>query len=210
MATKRITMTNLMQELSYQLGEITVPTSGVDSRKVFLQRALEDVWKLYPWPFSLTDTTLTFSGGVATLPDDFLPEGNYYVSKNNKEINETDYSSRAEVASTTYYIRYVNDEYQAVLLNSADFTAELRYQYTAPDLTLNATARAPYPNLRTIAKGALRDTVKADNPEADNAQEASAFLASAQEDYSAFNRMRSKNKRIRGVAEASGHSTGEF
>lgn len=210
MATRLVTMPLLMTELSHLLGEIDVPTSGIDNRKRFLQQSLEDAWKQYPWPFSLTDDTITFSNGVASLPDDFLPEGHYYLSKNGKEVNESDYANRSEAIGTSYYIRYQDGEYQAVLLNDQDFTGEFRYQYTVPDMTTSDTKRCPYPSLTTIAMGGLRYTVKADNPEADNSQEESGFTAKVQEDYSAFNRTRTRNRRARSVMETRGHSTGEF
>lgn len=216
MATRQVTMPLLMTELSYLLGEVSVPTSGVSGRKIFLQRALEDVWKLYPWPFSLTDTTLQFTLGVATLPDDFLPEGHYYLIQNGKELFEAEYGRKDLQTGSSFYTYFDQGDYKAKLINSGivDTTTstllDFRYQYTLEELNSNDLLSAYYPNPKTIALGALAQVVKADNPEADNAQESSAFLVAAQEDYSAFNRIRMRNKRAHSVAEKNGHSTGEF
>jgi len=209
MSARKVTMPQLMTELSYLLGEVSVPTSGVDSRKTFLQRALEDAWKVYPWPFSLTDTTLQFTNGVATLPDDFLPEGHYYLTKGLTELDESDYQHRHD-AGVGYYIRFQDGDYQAVLMNSDDFLADLRYQYVVPDLSTSDTKAAYFVNPKTLALGAMRQVTKADNPEADNSQDIEAFQAALQEDYSAFNRIRTRNRRVRSVVEKSGHATGQF
>lgn len=216
MATRQVTMPQLMTELSYLLGEVSVPTSGVDGRKTFLQRALEDAWKLYPWPFSLTDTTLTFTSGVATLPDDFLPEGHYYIIQNGKQIGETTFEDKSLSKGTAFYTFFSEGDYKVQLISGGvnDTTTteslEFRYQYTTPDLTTSDTKKAYYTNPRTIALGALRDNVKADNPEADNSQEVQAFVASAQEDYSAFNRIRSRNRRAVSLSERNGYSIGQY
>lgn len=216
MATRQVTMPQLMTELSYQLGEVSVPTSGVDGRKTFLQRALEDAWKLYPWPFTLTDTTLTFTNGVATLPDDFLPEGHYYLLRNGKEVGETDFKDKSLSTGTAFFISFDAGDYKAKLVSggvddtTTDTSLDFRYQYTAPDLSESDTKKAYYPNPRTLALGALRDNVKADNPEADNSQEVQAFVAAAQEDYSAFNRIRSRNRRAVSLSERNGYSIGEY
>lgn len=216
MATRQVTMPQLMTELSYLLGEVSVPTSGVDGRKTFLQRALEDAWKLYPWPFSLTDTTLTFASGVATLPDDFLPEGHYYLIQNGKELGETDFKDKNLSVGTSFYISFSEGAYKANLLSggvvdtTTSASLSFRYQYTVPDLSTSDTKKAYYTNPRTLALGALRDNVKADNPEADNSQETQAFVAAAQEDYSAFNRIRSRNRRAVSLSERNGYSIGEY
>lgn len=210
MATRQITMPQLMTELSYLLGEVSVPTSGVDSRKTFLQRALEDAWKVYPWPFSMTDTTLQFTSGIAVLPANFLPEGHYFLSKTAKPIDETDYTDRNSLIGVGYYLRFTSGVYEAVLLNSTDFLAELRYQTVVPDLSLSDLTTAYYTNPKTLALGAMRQTVKADNPEADNSQEIETFQAAVQEDYSAFNRIKNRNRRIMSVGEKSGHATGSY
>lgn len=216
MATRKITMPLLMTELSYLLGEVEVPSTGVDGRKTFLQRALEDAWKLYPWPFSLTDTTLTFTNGVAELPEDFLPEGHYYLLKDGREIYSSAWAEQDRNSDYTTYLSFNNGSYflnltlQNVPASELDFTFDFRYQYTVPDLSTSDTRSAYYTNPRTIALGAMRDNVKADNPEVDNSQEIATFIASAQEDYSAFNRINMRNKRARGAAENSGHSTGVY
>lgn len=210
MSTRQITMPQLMTELSYLLGEVSVPTSGVDSRKTFLQRALEDAWKVYPWPFSLTDTTITFVDGVATLPDDFLPEGHYYLTKGLTALTETEYNQRNIIADISYYTRFQSGTYQAVLINSTDFVGDLRYQYNVPDLTTSDTKKAFYTNPKTIALGAMPQVTKADNPEADNSQDIAIFQSALQEDYSAFNRIRTRGKRAHSITERSGHSTGSY
>ena len=208
-------MNQLMQELSYLLGEITVPQTGVDGRRTFLQRALEDAWKLYPWPFSLTDTELQFVNGSATLPDDFLPEGHFYVLKDGREIYGSDWAMQDRTSDYSFFLSFEDGDYSLNMRigntdpSTINFTLPFRYQYVVPDLTV-ANATAYYTNPRTIALGALRDNVKADNPEADNSQEIQTFLAATQEDYSAFNRIRMRNKRATSAAENAGHRTGEF
>lgn len=216
MATRTITMPRLMQELSYLLGEITVPTTGVSGRKVFLQRALEDTWKLYPWPFSLTDTTLQFVNGVATLPDDFLPEGHYYLLKDGREIYSSAWSMQDRTTEYTTFLSFEDGNYNLNIRfkntspSTMNFTLDFRYQYVVPDLSESDNNSAYYTNPRTIALGALRDNVKADNPEADNSQEIQTFQAACQEDYSAFNRINMRNKRATSASENANYRMGEY
>lgn len=203
---KTVTMDSLMTELSGALGETSVPTSGVDNRKTFLQRSYEDAWKLYPFPFTMTDTTLDFSSGVAELPDDFLEGGHCVLLNDGKEVGQIDFADQG-TAQPGFYIRYNSGTYEAVLLNVADGSYAFRYQYETPDLT-QANASGPYPNPTTIVKGAIRYVVKADNPEADNAQEIATFTAACQEDYAPFNRSRMRHRRATSIAEIYGHAPG--
>lgn len=207
-----IDITTCMTELSYQLGETSVPSQGVEGRKIFLQRSLEDLYKLYPWKFAMVDTTLDLVAGVAQLPNNWMAEGNHKFYYGGKQIVELDYDEAMEQTGqvspiTLYYTSFDGTNYFIHVLGAGDVTIQARYQRTAPDL--NSGETTPYPNPKTIALGALRYQRGADNPTADTAQEDAKFEAAAQEDYSAFNRQRPK-KRVRTLAEVSGHSTGVF
>ena len=68
----------------------------------------------------------------------------------------------------------------------------------------------PYPNPSTIVDGALRYLIKADNPEADNAQEIAIFRQSLADDIQPFNRSRNRQRRVRTRYDLSGHATGEY
>lgn len=203
MATPTVTMDALMTELSGRLGETSTP-SGVDNRKQFLQRSYEEAWKAYPWPFSQLDTTLEFSGGVAELPDDFLDGGSYTLLKDGKEFTELDYGDRSRPG---FYISY-DSGYTAVLVDTADFSGEFRYQYTPPNLL--TTTGGPYPNSGTLVDGAMRFLIKADNPEADNAQEIAIFEQSLRNDIIPFNRSRNRQRRVRTISDVYGHHTGDY
>lgn len=208
MATREVTMDILMTELSYMLGELTVPTSGVDPRKTFLQRSLEDAWKEFPWPFSLNDDTISFSSGVADMPDEFLPEGRVTISDAYGVIPQIDYEERLVTADAGWYLAADDGSYTAKLVNHADFTGDIRYQFTPPDLT-DGTSTCPYPNPKTIAKGAMRMTVVADNPEADNSTQIEEFQQDLESDYSAFARNARRNRRVRTITGIRGHIIGE-
>ena len=65
-----INQTTILETLSYILGENSVPTSAiVDSRKRFVQKTLEEVYRSYPWTFSQGTATLSISAGLATSAD---------------------------------------------------------------------------------------------------------------------------------------------
>lgn len=223
MAIPLLTLTALQTELSNQLGENGLQANTLAPRQQFLQDALKDAWKMYPWPFSLIDTSLAFTAGVAVLPNDFMPDGHFYLDDGINKWANVDYSERLTKNSNanTFYIRFntTTNAYEAVMANtsglpSTTISLSLRYQYQpltlADTLTAGVSAPTPYPNASTLSKGALVYSTLADNPEADIAQQESRFQAAVQADYSAFNRIRMRNKRATGIAETRGHSTGMY
>ena len=203
-----ITMDDCMTSLSDLLGEETVPTQGISGRKRFLQRTLEDLYKIYEWPFAMIDTTFTLSSGSYTLPNTFLREGNHYIRFGSNELSEIAFDDLALTHDplTRFYYSYDETNYILNVVGGEDQVLTVRYQRTAPDLLIDGGQTA-YPNPKTIAIGALRYQKIADDPNADISQEEGMFLAAAQEDYSAFNRQR-PSKRMRHVTEVAGYNIG--
>lgn len=216
MAIPTLTLTALQTELSNMLGENGLQSNVLAPRQQFLQDALKDAWKIYPWPFSMTDTTLAFTNGVATLPDNFMPDGHFYVDDGIHEWSTVQYSERNNSnALNALYIRFngTTNTYEAVMVNSSGLPSttvslNLRYQYS-PN-TLSDTAPTPYPNAKTLALGAMIYVTLADNQDADISQKKQLFDQAVQEDYSAFNRIRNRNTRAKSLAERMGHRTGGY
>ena len=69
-----INQTDVLQDMSYLLGEASVPTSGIDDRKRFIQRGLERIARLYDFDemYALATVSLTLNGRFYTgaLPSD--------------------------------------------------------------------------------------------------------------------------------------------
>lgn len=225
MAIPLLTLTALQTELANMLGETGLQPNVQAPRAQFLQDSLEDAWKMYPWPFSMIDSTVAFVSGVAPLPSDFMPDGHFYIDDGFTDWGNIDYSDRIRSKiggqNNTYYIRFnaTTNLYEAVMVDSnglpsTTITLNLRYQYNplalADTTTAGVSSPTPYPSAQTLALGAMRFIIKADNQDADISQEISIFEAAVQGDYSAFNRIRMRNKRATGVAEARGHHTGGY
>ena len=49
-----VTQTQILNTLTYLMGERTVPSTALEGRKDFIQRSLEEVYRAYPWAFAGT------------------------------------------------------------------------------------------------------------------------------------------------------------
>lgn len=95
-----INQTDVLEDLSFLEGNQSVPTSGIDDWKRFVQRTLEEVWRQYPWDFAKTIATVTMSGGVGTLASGAMIDAIYDVryarsgSGDDNKYTEIDFDER--------------------------------------------------------------------------------------------------------------------
>lgn len=199
-----INQTTILETLSYLLGENSVPTSSiVDSRKRFIQHTLEEIYRAYPWTFAQGTATLTFSGGLATMPSDFDSQQKVYsyftngdqqttvteINVGDQDMWETgDYKFWIEPLDETTYLLKTKDN------NYTDLT--IKYQKQVP--TINASIATPFPDAMTVALGARRYVKLGQNPDADISQDEALFQKRLTENIAAqqLGRPLKKNRKI--------------
>lgn len=203
-----------METLSYLLGENNVPTSSVaTSRRNFVQRSLEEVYRAYPWSFAQANATLTFSNGLATLPADFDSQHKlyaYFYSGNTqnevREINLAD-SDMWITGDNKFWVEHVGDGVFAVRTKDIAYdTLAISYQVMAPQI--NATIMTPFPDQMTIALGARRYVKLGQNPDADISQDEALFQKRLTENIAASQTNRPLKKR-RHIYRANGYRLGD-
>lgn len=209
-----INQTQVMETLSYLLGENSVPTSSVaDSRRNFIQRSLEEIYRAHPWNFAKATATLSFANGLATLPADFDAQQKIYSYFYNgdtqtelREINVGD-SDMWEDYDYKFWVEHVGDGTYAVKTKDTGYTtAVVTYQTTAP--TINASVYSPFPDQMTVALGARRYVKLGQNPDADISQDEALFQKRLNENIAASQVNRPLRKH-RSVYRANGYRLGE-
>src|SRR5438552_17451140 len=63
-----ITQIQVLQDMSFLLGEAAVPGSGIEDRKTSIQPALERVYRLHDFPMNKITATVALIAGTITLP----------------------------------------------------------------------------------------------------------------------------------------------
>lgn len=196
--------TQAMETLSYLLGENNVPTSSVAvSRRNFIQKSLEEVYRAYPWSFAENIVTLSFSGGTATLPTDFDDQHKIYsyfyagdTQTELREINIGD-SDMWVTGDNKFWLEHVGDGIYAIKTKDTAYdTAVVKYQEKPP--TINASVYTPFNDVMTIALGARRYVKMGQNPDADISQDEALFQKRLGENVAAVqvNRPLRKGRRI--------------
>jgi hypothetical protein len=196
-----INQTQVMETLSYLLGENNVPTSSVAvSRK-------------NPWNFSKETATLNFSSGLATLPATFDAQHKIYAYFYNgdtqtelREINIGDSDMYMDL-DYKFWVEHVGDGMYAVKTKDTNYTtAVVAYQTVAP--TINATVYTPFPDQMTVALGARRYVKLGQNPDADISQDEALFQKRLNENIAASQVNRPLRKH-RSVYRANNYRVGE-
>lgn len=209
-----VNQTQVMETLSYLLGENNVPTSSVaNSRKNFIQRSLEEIYRAYPWAFSKTTATLNFSNGLATLPADFDVQHKIYSYFYNgdtqtelREINVGD-SDMWKDYDYKFWVEHIADGTYVVKTKDTQYpSAVVTYQAIAP--TINATVYTPFNDQMTIALGARRYVKLGQNPDADISQDEALFQKRLNESIAAHQVNRPLRKH-RSIYRANGYRLGE-
>lgn len=176
-----VTQTDVMETLSYLLGERSVPSTAVENRKNFIQRTLEEIYRAYPFPFASATATVAVASGVATLPTDLDDQHKlnaYFYDGDTQtdlvEINGADQDKFIDgdfkfwiepvTGTNTFTLRTKDTNYSTVYID---------YQTVAP--TINASIGTPFRDTMTIALGARRYVKLGQNPDADIAQDEALY-----------------------------------
>lgn len=207
-----INRTNIMTDLSYLLGEQTVPTSGVSDREAFIQRTIEEVYRTYAFPQTMTSTTVTLTSGAATLASDYFPNGPIdvrYVNSGAQDdhiYEEVPYDQSDDYNQGQYkYWVTGGDPNFVIETKETETPLTVRYQMKPPQV--NASISIPFEDSMPFALGALRYIRIGENPEADITQEEDNFQVKLDQMIAQYIRNKPRGRR-KTIAERSGWRTG--
>lgn len=200
MAYGAINQTDVLEDLAFLEGNQSVPTSGIDDWKRFIQRTLDETWIQYPWDFAKTLATVAVTNGVATLASGAMAEGildvRYVNSGTSDDLQfiEIPYNERDSYSAADY--RYwLTGHTPNPVLNTVATDSPLLVQYMSLPPQINASVSAPFPDSMIIALGAQRYVRKAENPLADISQEEANFQQKVENLWSQYNRARPRKAR---------------
>lgn len=183
---------DVMNTLSYLLGERTVPNTGTEGRKDFIQRTLEEVYKTYPWRFNegLASLTVTASG-IASLPSDYAPDhpifATYYTTSGTQtDMDEAPLEEQdvINIGDNKYWIDSTTGDGNFIL-NTKEVITQIIVRYQKSPPAMAASVGTPYRSTMVLALGALRYYRKSQDPEADISQDEALFQKRLQETISA-------------------------
>ena len=186
-----INQTDVLQDMSYLLGEASVPTSGIDDRKQFIQRGLERIARLYDFDEMYALATVSLTVGANSLYSGLLPsDAGESPSLDVRTINpgtNDDYvftkipyedQDEALVGDYKYWLTGSAGDYTVTTRDDVG-NVTVRYLQKAP--TINASVSTTFPSSMVIARAALVYYRQAENPLADIAQDEALFKAELEE-----------------------------
>ncbi len=209
-----ITQTDVLLRMSYLLGEQTIPTTGIEDRKQFINDALERIYRSYNFNETFAIATVSITAGVGTLPSDIGESPGIDVrvinpgSDNDYVYEQIPYEDQD---------KYVDGDYKYWLtgsagnytLNTKDSQSQVIVRYIQESPSINASISTTFPSAMTIARGALVYYRLAENPDADTSQDEAFFQKELQEVISRQNRNRPV-RRAKSVMELNNHYTGRI
>lgn len=206
------TQTDILLRMSYLLGEQTIPTSGIEDRKQFINDALARAYRAYNFQEAQAIATVSITAGVGSLPSDVgeTPDLDVRVvnpgSQNDSIFEQIPYEDQDNYVDGDHKYWLLGSS-GAYTMNTKDTTANVvvRYMQEAPEV--NASVSTTFPSPMAIARGALVYFRLAENPDADTAQDEAFFQKELQEVISRQNRNRPV-KRAKSIMELNNQYTG--
>lgn len=214
--------TTVMEDLSFLLGESSVPTSGTEDRQRFIQRALDRVYRAYDFPMNKVIATVAMVNGVATLPtnvhqDSVLDIRQVVAGVGTDHVyTQVPYSMTDDFPTGTYNYDLRGYEGSYTLVSSETTTSgvlTIQYETTTP--IINASITTPFPSSMCLARGALVYYRTAEDPQADIGQEEYVFQQELDEVIAQFNRSRPQGRaktlhEVQGTFPGDINDTGSF
>lgn len=211
-----LTQTTVLQDLSYLLGETSVPSTGTEDRQRFIQLALERCYRAYDFPFNKVTATVQMSGGVASLPTNIHQDSVIDVRVVNAGVGDDNvfravpYDMLDDYPSGQYVYTLTGYEGSYFLMSSETTSnAVLTLRYTTTTPVINASIGTPFPSSMCLARGALVYYRQAEDPQADLSQEEYLFQMELDEVIAQFNRSRPQ-PRAKTLHEARGTYIGDI
>lgn len=207
---------DIMNTLTYLLGERTVPTTGTEGRKDFIQRTVEEVYAGTQWKFNEALASLSVASGIASLPSNFSLDHTPYVkfyqsdgiTATDLELVDVGDQDDVNIGDNKYWITSATGD-GAYILNTKEVVTQVivNYQKLAP--TIAPSTGTPFKNVMTLALGAKRYVRMSQDPEADISQDEALFQKRLQEDIRAVQLSQPRIRR-KTAQSISGSVTGEI
>lgn len=212
-----VNQTQVLQDMSYLLGEQSVPTTSIDDRKQFIQNGLTRILTLFPFDDvnNLATLSVTNTGNFyqATLPLDI----NFRAEMDVRVINpgtgddyvfdQVTYSQQDDWTQGDNKYWYTGSEGNYTLFTRESYPAlSLRYYAAAP--TINASVSTTFPSSLIIARAAIVYYRQSENPQADVSVDEALFQKELAE-LVAREQLNRPQRRARSIAEKFGKYTGD-
>lgn len=207
-----INQTDILLDMSYLLGEQSIPTSGIEDRKRFIQASLDRIYRLYDFQEFKAIATISISSGAGTLPSDTGESPDLDVRVVNSGSGD-DYifeqipyedQDRYSAGDYKYWLTGSAGDYT---LNTKDDVSTVIARYIQEAPAVNASISTTFPSAMVVARGALVYYKQAENPLADISQDEALFQSELQE---VIQRQIRNNpiRRARSIQELNGEFTG--
>lgn len=209
-----ISQNDVLLRMSYLLGEQTIPTSGIEDRKQFINDALARIYRTYNFNEAQAIATVTITNGVGTLPSDAgeSPDLDVRVinagSNNDYIYEQIPYEDQDNYVDGDYKY-WLTGSAGAYSLNTKDTQTPLIVRYMQESPEINASISTTFPSAMAIARGALVYFRLAENPDADTSQDEAFFQRELQEVIARQNRNRPV-RRSKSIMELNDHFTGRI
>jgi hypothetical protein len=209
-----ITQTDVLLRMSYLLGEQTIPTTGIEDRKQFINDALARVYRSYNFNEAQAIATVTVTAGAGTLPSDIGESPSLDVrvinagSNNDYIYQQIPYEDQDNYVDGDYKY-WLTGSAGSYTLNTKDTQTPLIVRYMQESPSINASIATTFPSAMAVARGALVYYRLAENPDADTSQDEAFFQKELQEVISRQNRNRPV-RRAKSIMELNNHYTGDI
>jgi hypothetical protein len=210
------TQTDVLQDMSFLLGESTVPTSGIEDRQRYIQRTLERVYRAHNFPMHQVTATLTVTSGAGTIPSTIHQDGIVDVREVVTGTNNDLIYTQVAITDLDNYgsgdYRYALTGYEGsgtYTISTSETGSQVltvRGEGVAP--TINGSIGTPFPSPMCLAQGALVYYRMAEDPQADVSQQEALFQNELDEVIAQYNRNRDQQRAL-SAEEAAGTFIGD-
>lgn len=210
-----VNQTQVLQDLSFLLGETTIPTAITD-REDYIQKTLERVFRTYRFPMNVMLATTQANGGIATLPSNVGQDGlidvrevkgGPFTDNVYQQVMYQD-SDNFPQGSFAYWLTGSEGSY---ILNSSETATSpiLTLLFTTSVPMINASIVTEFPSSMVLALGALKYYRLAEDPYTDVGPYENMFQLEMDEVIANVNRGRVQ-PRGRTQSEVNGTFTGDI
>lgn len=186
-----INQSDVLLDMSYLLGEASVPTTGIDDRKQFIQRGLERIARLYDFDemYAIATISLTISNNnfyTGSLPADAGESPKLDVRTINPGTNDDYVFSQVpydeqDKALAGDYKYWLTGSVGGYTMTTRDNVGSVTARYLQKAPSINASISTTFPSSMVIARAALVYYRQAENPLADIAQDEALFKSELEE-----------------------------
>ena len=186
--SQAVSQNDVLQDLSYLLGETSVPNPVPADRQAFIQRTLERIYRMYDFTIFKAITNATLTAGTVNLPTDARLDPDLDIRTIGSGMGDDliykqiPYEQQDSFGAGDYrYWLTGNPGTYVVNTTETTTTAPVKIRYSQDAPTINASITTPFPSSMAIARGALVYYRGAEDPQADVSQLDAQFKQEVEE-----------------------------